>query len=97
MGFADGAGGNKSAGDKNAAKLDNETEELSHAKVSTEMKKAIQTARLAKKMSQADLAKAINELPKQVQDYENGKAIPNQQIISKMERALGCKLRQKKK
>jgi putative transcription factor len=42
-------------------------------------------------------AQAINELPKIVQDYEAGKAIPNQQIISKMERALGVPLRPKKK
>ena len=43
------------------------------------------------------IAQAINELPKIVQDYEAGKAIPNQQIISKMERALGVPLRPKKK
>jgi len=35
---------------------------------------------MAKKMTQAQLAKAINELPKVVQGYENGKAIPNNQV-----------------
>ena len=52
---------------------------------------------MAKKMTQAQLAKAINELPKVVQSYENGKAIPSNQILSKIERALGCKLRGGKK
>ncbi|KAM7277744.1 hypothetical protein ACFE04_004878 [Oxalis oulophora] len=38
----------------------------------------------------------INEKPQIVQEYESGKAIPNQQIIGKLERALGAKLRGKK-
>mmetsp|Transcript_45776 Transcript_45776/g.145917 ORF Transcript_45776/g.145917 Transcript_45776/m.145917 type:complete len:140 (-) Transcript_45776:160-579(-) len=38
----------------------------------------------------------INEKPQTVQEYESGKAIPNQQIIGKLERALGAKLRGKK-
>ena len=35
----------------------------------------------------------INEKPQVVNEYESGKAIPNQQIISKLERAVGVKLR----
>ena len=31
----------------------------------------------------------INEKPQVVNEYEAGKAIPNQQIISKLERAVG--------
>jgi len=38
----------------------------------------------------------INEKPQVIQEYESGKAIPNQQIIGKLERALGAKLRGKK-
>jgi putative transcription factor len=38
----------------------------------------------------------INEKPQVIQEYESGKAIPNQQIIVKLERALGAKLRGKK-
>lgn len=38
----------------------------------------------------------INEKPQVIQEYESGKAIPNQQIIGKLERALGTKLRGKK-
>ena len=77
----------------NMSKLDQETEELKHNTVSSELKKQIQQARLAKKMTQAQLANAINEQPKTIQDYENGKAIPNPQILSKISRALGCKLK----
>ena len=37
----------------------------------------------------------INEKPQVVNDYESGRAIPNQQVISKLERAVGVKLRGK--
>jgi putative transcription factor len=74
-------------------KLENETEELSHAKVGGEVKKAIMQGRLAKKMTQAQVAQMINEKPQIIQEYESGKAIPNQQILAKLERILGVKLR----
>lgn len=32
-----------------------------------------------------------------VNDYESGKAVPNQQVLAKMERALGIRLRGKEK
>lgn len=93
-----GAGTNKrGGGPSNAQKLENDTENLSHERVSSELKKMIQQARLAKKMTQAQLGNAINEPPKTVQEYENGKAIPNNQVLGKIERALGVKLRGKKK
>jgi len=43
-------------------------------------------------MTQKELATAINEKPQVVGEYESGKAIPNPQIISKLERKLGVKL-----
>ncbi|KAL9687216.1 hypothetical protein QQ045_031614 [Rhodiola kirilowii] len=46
-------------------------------------------ARLEKKMSQAELAKQINERPR---EYENGEAVPNQSVLAKMECVLGVKL-----
>jgi len=61
------------------------------------MAKLIQQGRQAKSMTQKDLATKICEKPQVVNDYESGKAIPNHQIISKMERALGMKLRGKDK
>lgn len=74
-----------------ARKLE-ETDELKHNKVNKSLSKAIQQARMAKKMTQKDLATAINEKPQVIGEYENGKAIPNGQIISKIERKLGCRL-----
>ncbi|XP_068647530.1 multiprotein-bridging factor 1c [Aristolochia californica] len=90
------AGSNKKAAPVvSARKLDVETEPASFGRVSPEVRQAIQKARLAKEMSQAELAKLINERPQVVQEYENGKAVPNQMILSKMERVLGVKLRGK--
>jgi putative transcription factor len=93
------AGSNKSASsatDMNTKRLDDETDVLAHEKVSGELKKNIMQARLDKKLTQAQLAQLINEKPQIVQEYESGKAIPNQQIISKLERILGVKLRNRK-
>lgn len=45
-------------------------------------------------MTQKDLAYKINEKIQLVNEYESGKAAaPNQSILSKMEKALGVKLR----
>lgn len=50
------AGSNKArAGNPNAVKLDAETEDFHHEQVSSELKKQIQQARLAKKLSQAQV------------------------------------------
>ncbi|KAL2472718.1 Multiprotein-bridging factor 1b [Forsythia ovata] len=93
------AGTNKAASSSttlNTRKLDEDTENLAHEKVPSELKKSIMQARLDKKLTQAQLAQMINEKPQIIQEYESGKAIPNQQIISKLERTLGVKLRGKK-
>ena len=50
-------------------------------------------ARLALEMTQKDIAQKVNEKPSVIQDYESGKAIPNPQILGKLERTLGVKLR----
>ncbi|KAJ8499537.1 hypothetical protein OPV22_010089 [Ensete ventricosum] len=93
------AGTNKAASSStslNTRKLDDETENLTHERVSSELKKNIMQARLGKKLTQAQLGQLINEKPQVIQEYESGKAIPNQQIITKLERVLGVKLRCKK-
>ena len=74
-------------------KLENDTETFAHETVSSSLKKQIQSARLAKKMTQAQLAQAINEKPQVINEYECGKAIPNPQILNKMSRVLGVKLK----
>ncbi len=48
---------------------------------------------MEKTLSQKDVAQKINEKPSVLQDYEAGRAIPNAQILSKLERVLGVKLR----
>lgn len=45
------------------------------------------------KLSQKDIAQKINEKPSILQDYESSKAIPNSQILAKLERVLKVKLR----
>lgn len=79
----------------NPKKLDEGTEPAAMGRVAPEVRQAIQKARLEKKMSQAVLAKQINERPQVVQEYENGKAVPNQAVLAKMEKVLGVKLRGK--
>jgi len=91
-----GAGGNtqKSTG-LNTMKLDQETEELRHKTVDLSVGKAIQKGRQQKELTQKELATKINEKPQVVVEFEQGKALPNQAILSKMERVLGIKLRGK--
>ncbi|CAO1615477.1 unnamed protein product [Sympodiomycopsis kandeliae] len=77
------------------AKLDRDNEVAPPSKVAPSVGKAIGQARQAKGMNQKDLGTKINEKPQVIQEYESGKAIPNPQILAKLERALGVKLRGK--
>ena len=61
-------------------------------KVTKKMGKQISTARLSEKLSQKELANKINISSKTVQDYENGKARPNGNIINKLNRVLNIKI-----
>lgn len=80
-----------------ARKLEESTEDFKHNTVDKDLSKAIQQARLAKKLTQAQLATAINERQQIIQQYESGQAIPNPQILNKLDRALGIHLPRKKK
>ena len=57
----------------------------------------IQKGRQAKGLSQKELATKICEKPQVVNEYESSKAVPNQAILGKLERALEIKLRGKDK
>jgi len=81
----------------NTAKLDAESDELKHATVDLNVGKLIQQGRQAKGWTQKDLATKICEKPQIITEYEQGKAIPNQIILGKIERAVGLKLRGKDK
>lgn len=77
----------------NAKKLDEDTETLKVKKVDHNLSINIQRARQAKNWTQADLAKEICEKTSVVTEYENGKAIPNEQILVRMEKAFQIHLR----
>ena len=66
-------------------------------KTNKELKIAIQQARIAKKWSQKELATQLNTTIQIISQYENGKAIPNNAFISKLEKKLGVKLPRIKK
>ncbi|KAJ7197256.1 multi protein bridging factor 1-domain-containing protein [Mycena pura] len=90
------AGGNKAhqgTDHQRIAKLDRENEVAPPAKIAPSVGRAIQDARQELKLSQKDVAQKINEKPSVLQDYESSKAIPNPQILGKLERVLGVKLR----
>jgi len=92
------AGSNKqSSAAKNTAALDRETEELHHNTVGLDVSRILQQARQDKNFTQKELATKINEKPQVINDYEAGRAIPNQQVMGKLERALGVRLRGKDK
>jgi putative transcription factor len=66
-------------------------------KITVELKTAIQQARLAKKISQKDLAQKLNLPVSIIIDYEKGSAIPNNSFIAKLEKTLEVKLPRIKK
>tara|TARA_B110000037_G_C17084964_1_gene491601 strand:- start:1006 stop:1332 length:327 start_codon:yes stop_codon:yes gene_type:complete len=74
-------------------KLLEETEANSHKSVSVFIGKTIQQARIAKGYkTQKDLAKALNVPPNIINQYECGKAIPDNAIMQKLRRILQVKL-----
>ncbi|WFC93559.1 multiprotein-bridging factor 1 [Malassezia brasiliensis] len=77
------------------AKLDRENEVPPPPRVAPSVGKTIGQGRQAKGLTQKELGTKINEKPNVIAEYESGKAIPNPQILAKMERVLGVKLRGK--
>lgn len=66
-------------------------------KIDIELKKAIQQGRQAKNLTQKELAQLVGVQQSEITNYENGKAIPNNQFIAKLEKSLNCKLPRIKK
>ncbi|KAK1926004.1 putative multi protein-bridging factor 1 [Papiliotrema laurentii] len=81
------------------AQLDRDDAPKPPEKVDQSVGKALAQARAAKvkpdgkSMTQKDLATAVNAKPQDIADLESGRAVPNQQLLAKIERVVGVKLR----
>eukprot|EP00179_Madagascaria_erythrocladioides_P009602 CAMPEP_0198307782 /NCGR_PEP_ID=MMETSP1450-20131203/589_1 /TAXON_ID=753684 ORGANISM="Madagascaria erythrocladiodes, Strain CCMP3234" /NCGR_SAMPLE_ID=MMETSP1450 /ASSEMBLY_ACC=CAM_ASM_001115 /LENGTH=156 /DNA_ID=CAMNT_0044010389 /DNA_START=127 /DNA_END=597 /DNA_ORIENTATION=+ len=93
--YAGGTNKQRSAA-ADARKLDDQDEPTAHKTVGLKLSKVIQQARQEKGLTQKELATKINEKASVINDYEAGRAIPNQQVLGKMERVLDVRLRGKK-
>jgi ribosome-binding protein aMBF1 (putative translation factor) len=71
---------------------DDDTGAYAVQKLGKQTGKQIATARLARKMSQKQLASSLHIPLKTVQEYENGKALPSGTLINRLNRALGIKI-----
>ena len=91
------AGENKGGDSGSLRKIDDSTDDFKHNTVDRNLRIAISQARQAKKMTQKDLARTINESAQTIQQYEAGTAIPNSQILVKLDKALGIRLPRAKK
>lgn len=77
----------------NVRKLDSNTgEETKHKHVQNTFCRALQQARLERKMTQKQLAALINEKPQVINEYESGKAVVNPHIVQKLHRIFPGKL-----
>lgn len=76
-------------------KVDRETDIVAPKTVGKEVGQAISARRAAivPKMTQKDLATKCNTQASTIQALENGQAAPDQQLLAKIERILGIKLR----
>ena len=81
----------------NAQKMLEGDDIVAPPKTNKELKLAIQQARIAKKWSQKELATNMNTTAQIISQYENGKAVPNNAFLSKLEKKLGVKLPRIKK
>jgi len=95
--YAGGSNKIQSTEGQRLTKVDRENEVAPPPKIDLSVGKAMAQARQAKEpsMSQKDLATKVNEKQSVINDYESGRAVPNQQLLGKLERALGVKLRGK--
>jgi putative transcription factor len=74
-------------------KIDNEQETFVIKTVSQSVSKKISQARCTLKLTQKELAFKLSLPLKTIQDYESGKAQPNNIILCKIEKVLGVRVR----
>ncbi len=77
--------------------LENETETFIIQTIPYTLSQEIIKARNAMKMSQKDVATKLNIQQSVIANYENGKAIPDNQTLQKLSKLLNTKLSIKKK
>jgi putative transcription factor len=70
-------------------KIENEEDTFKIEKVPLSISKKMAQLRCEKKLSQKELAMKLSLDVKIIQEYENGKAIPNGNLINKLEKILG--------
>ena len=76
-------------------KMDEHNEIFKHKKIDKKISELIRDGRLSKNIKQKELAKSLNIPVKTINDYENGKSIPDNIILGKIEKKLNIKLRGK--
>ena len=79
----------------NNYKLDSHEESFTHKKVNKKISDMIREGRCTKGMKQKDLAGKLNVPAKTIVMYENGSIIPNNNLMGRIERVLGIKIRGK--
>ncbi|KAG0023565.1 multiprotein-bridging factor 1 [Podila clonocystis] len=77
------------------AKVAESPEIIAPKTVTADVGKIMAKARIEKKITQKELSAVVHEKPAVINDYEAGRAVPNQQVLGKIERALGIRLRGK--
>ena len=73
----------------NSRKLDEETEIFKNKRIDTKTKELILKARIAKKITQKQLANQANLPLKVIADIESGRAIYDHKVIQRLKKSLG--------
>tara|TARA_Y100000310_G_C20309521_1_gene635570 strand:+ start:131 stop:619 length:489 start_codon:yes stop_codon:yes gene_type:complete len=74
-------------------KVANDSDNYKSKSLRNNVKQAIVKARNGKKMKRNQLASMLNVKPNIIAEYETGNPIPDNNLLGKMERVLGIKLR----
>lgn len=75
--------------------LETESEIFHVSEIPHSLSQEISKARMAAKLTQKELAQKLNLQPSVIAGYENGKAIPDGQILQKIAKALNTKFQSK--